>query len=304
MSSTASRIFRLSRVQFLPVILSPVLVGTALAWWASRVFNPVLFGLVVLGSVLIHLAANTIDDVYDYQSQVDVVSNKMFPPDFGGWKVLPRGLMTFSQAKLTAYFFFMLTTIVGLYLTMLTGPLILLLGAVGLFFAYFHVAPPLRLGYRGLGLSELGIFLSFGVLPVVGCFYVQSGYVSLLPVLVGAPLGLLTAAVLINHDQIFFDAYQAGGKKSYTVTVGRKAAVATAFMLSLASYAIVIGAIVFGLLPRFSALVLLTLPVYFIQTRLYRTPAESPLHYVTLTQATFALSVTFGVLLTVGLLIG
>jgi 1,4-dihydroxy-2-naphthoate octaprenyltransferase len=286
------------------VILSPVLVGTALAWWVNRAFNPFLFGLVVLGSILIHLAANTIDDVYDYESQVDIVSNKMFPPDFGGWKILPRCLMKFSEAKLTAYFFFLLTIIVGLYLTILTGPLILLLGAAGLFFAYFHVAPPLRLGYRGLGLSELGIFLSFGVLPAIGCFYVQAGYVSLLPVLVGTPLGFLTAAILINHDQIFFDAYQTAGKRSYTVTVGRKTAVATAFILVLASYATVIGAVVFGLLPHFAALVLLTLPLYFVQTRLYLTPADSPLHYVKLTQTTFALSVMFGLLLAAGLLVG
>jgi len=302
--AAASKIFRLSRAQFLPVILSPVVVGTALAWWTNRIFNPLLFGLVLLGSISFHLAANTIDDVYDFESQVDVVSNRMFPPDFGGWKILPRGLMTFGQAKLTAYVFFMLTMIVGLFLTLLTGPFVLLLGAVGLFFAYFHVAPPLRLGYRGLGLSELGIFLSFGILPVVGCFYVQTGQVSLLPVLMGVPLGLLTAAILINHDQIFFDAYQTGGKKSYTVTVGRNTAVATAFTIALASYAIVIGAVMFGPLPRFAALVLLTLPLYLIQTRLYLKPAQSPLHYVKLTQLTFALSVTFGLLLAVGLLMG
>ena len=87
--TTASIILRLSRAQFLPVILSPVLVGTALAWWTNRTFSPYLFGLVVLGSISIHLAANTVDDVYDFESQVDVVSNNMFPPDFGGWKVLP-----------------------------------------------------------------------------------------------------------------------------------------------------------------------------------------------------------------------
>jgi 1,4-dihydroxy-2-naphthoate octaprenyltransferase len=188
---------------------------------------------VVLGSISIHLAANTVDDVYDFESQVDVVSNNMFPPDFGGWKVLPRGLMSFGQAKFTAYLFFILTIIVGLYLTLLTGPFVLLLGAIGLFFAYFHVAPPLRLGYRGLGLSELGILLSFGILPVVGCFYVQAGYVSPLPAIVGLPLGCLTTTVLINHDQIFFDAYKTCDKKSYTVTVGRRKAVVSAFANSI-----------------------------------------------------------------------
>jgi len=301
---TASIIFRLSRAQFLPVILSPVLVGTALAWWTNRIFNPYLFGLVVLGSILIHLAANTVDDVYDFASQVDVVSNNMFPPDFGGWKVLPRGLMSFGQAKLTAYVFFILTIIVGLYLTLLTGPFLLLLGVIGIFFAYFHVAPPLRLGYRGLGLGELGILLSFGILPVIGCFYVQTGYVPVLPAIVGLPLGCLTTTVLINHDQIFFDAYQKSAKKSYAVTVGRKKAMLTAFALTLVSYAIILGAILWRFLPAFTGLVLLTLPLYLIQIRLYQTPATSPLHYVKLTQTTFALSVVFGLLLTLGLLIG
>lgn len=302
--STASKIFRLSRAQFLPVILSPVLVGTTLAWWANRIFSPYLFGLVVLGSISFHLTANTIDDVYDFESGVDVVSNNMFPPDFGGWKPLPRGLMAVGQAKLIAYLFFMLTIIVGLYLTLLTGPIVLLLGVIGLFFAYFHAAPPLRLAYRGLGLSELGIFLSFGILPVVGSFYVQSGYVSSVPELVGLPLGFLTTTVLINHDQIFFDAYRKSGKKSYTVTVGRRMAIVTAFALTLISYAIVFGAVVWGSLPAFTSLVLLTLPLYLIQIRFYQTPAKSPLHYVKLTQTTLALSVVFGLLLTVGLLIG
>ena len=161
-SSTLGRIYRLARVQFIPVIISPVLIGTALAWFAQRIFIPSIFVLALLASVLLHLGANTIDDVYDFESGVDVTSNKMFPPDFGGWKVLPRGLMTFNQAKLLAYSFLVPAILIGFYLAYVAGPVILLLGFVGVFFAYFHVAPPLRLGYRGLGLSEFGIFLSFG----------------------------------------------------------------------------------------------------------------------------------------------
>jgi 1,4-dihydroxy-2-naphthoate octaprenyltransferase len=299
-----SRIFRLSRAQFLPVILSPVLVGTTLAWWTDRVFSPLLFGLVVLGSISLHLAANTIDDVYDFESGVDVVSNNMFPPDFGGWKILPRGLMTFGGAKRTAYFFFILAAGIGLYLVYVRGPIVLLLGLIGLFFAYFHVAPPLKLGYRGLGLGELGILLAFGILPVTGSFYVQTGNLSPIPVLIGLPLGFLTTCVLVNHDQIFFDAYQKSGKRSLTVTIGREAAYAVAFTLTLVSYLVMIVGILVRLVSATSGLVLLTLPLYFKQIQLYKTTARSPLHYVKLTQTTFALSVIFGFLLALGLIVG
>jgi len=302
--SLPARIFRLSRAQFLPVVLSPILVGSVLAWWTDRAFNVLTFGLVVLGSVTAHLAANTIDDAYDYASGVDVVSNSMFPPDFGGWKPLPRGFITFGHAKLVAYLFFSVTILVGLYLTLVAGPLLLLLGAVGIFFAYFHVAPPLRLGYRGLGLSEIGIFLSFGVLPVIGSIYVQSSYVSTLSLITGMPLGLLTTSVLINHDQIFYDPYVKAGKRSFTVTVGRKPAMTTALILTLFSYAIVLAAALGKLIPMTTLLVFLTLPLFIMQTKLYTTPAQSPLHYVKLTQATFALSIIFGVLLALGLAVG
>jgi 1,4-dihydroxy-2-naphthoate octaprenyltransferase len=302
--SLPARIFRLSRAQFLPVVLSPILVGSVLAWWTDRAFNVLTFGLVVLGSVTAHLAANTIDDAYDYASGVDVVSNSMFPPDFGGWKPLPRGFITFGHAKLVAYLFFSVTILVGLYLTLVAGPLLLLLGAVGIFFAYFHVAPPLRLGYRGLGLSEIGIFLSFGVLPVIGSFYVQSSYVSTLSLITGMPLGLLTTSVLINHDQIFYDPYVKAGKRSFTVTVGRKPAMTTALILTLFSYAIVLAAALGKLIPMTTLLVFLTLPLFIMQTKLYTTPAQSPLHYVKLTQATFVLSIIFGGLLALGLAVG
>lgn len=258
----------------------------------------------MLGCVTAHLGANAIDDTYDYASGVDVVSNNMFPPDFGGWKLLPRGLMTFGEAKLIAYFFFSVAIVVGLYLTIVTGPLVLLLGAIGIFFAYFHVAPPLKLGYRGLGLSEIGIFLSFGVLPVLGSFYVQSSHISALSIIAGIPLGLLTTCVLINHDQIFYDAYLKAGKKSLTVTVGRKPAIIAALILTLLSYATVLVAVLGKLMPITTLLIFLIFPLFIKQIRLYSTPAQSPLHYVKLTQTTFALSVIFGVLLALGLAVG
>ncbi len=303
-NSTSGRVIRLARAQFIPVIISPVLVGTALAWSVQRAFVPLIFALALLASVLLHLGANAIDDVYDFESGVDVISNNMFPADFGGWKVLPRGLMTFKRAKLLAYFFLILAVGIGFYLAYVAGPIVLVLGFVGVFFAYFHVAPPLRLGYRGLGLSEFGIFLSFGLLPALGSYYIQTSNVSILSLLMGISPGLLTVCVLVNHDQIFFDPYLKAGKRSFTVTVGRRTAMLTAAVLTLFSYLIILGAIVAGLLPVLSGLVFFTLPLFLFQLRLYSTPAASPLHYVKLTQATMALSVLFGVLLALGLIVG
>jgi 1,4-dihydroxy-2-naphthoate octaprenyltransferase len=102
----AGRIFRLSRAQFLPVMLSPILVGTAPSSWSDKALNALTFSLVVLGSVTGHLLTSIIDDSYDCANGFDTISNEMFPPDFGEWKILPSGLMTFDQVKFIAYSFF------------------------------------------------------------------------------------------------------------------------------------------------------------------------------------------------------
>jgi len=302
--STSAKILRLSRAQFLPVILSPIFAGTALAWWATHTINPLTFLLTVLAGIGLHLGANAIDDAFDYQSGVDVLSNDMFPPDFGGWKPLPRGMLTLGQAKRLSYAFFMFSILVGLYLAYLVGPLIVVFGAIGLFFAYYHVAPPLKLAYRGLALGEIGIFLSFGVLPVAGSFFVQTGSISIGSIIVGIPIGLLTTNVLINHDQVFFDAYSKSGKKSYAVVVGRRAALATTLTLTSVSYLVVASAALLRLIPVSALVVLLTLPLFVMEARLALARAESPLHYVKLLQTAFALSVLFGFLLAFGLALG
>ena len=226
----------------------------------------------------------------------------MFPPDFGGWKPLPRGIVTLRKAKELAYLFFLASLIVGLYLTFAVGPLVFVLGAIGAFFGYFHVAPPVRLGYRGMG--EAGVAVSFGLLPAVGSFLVQTRTVTASSILVGIPLGLLTATILMNHDQIFYEPYRQKAKRSLTVILGRQRSMWTAFLLTLMSYAIVILAIPAGLLPLRSLAVMLSLPLFARQTQLYRARVHSPPHYVNLTVTTFLLSVAFGLLLSLGLVLG
>src|ERR1700680_2376107 len=98
--------FRLTRVQFLPLIILPAVVGIALAFKLDNAFNPMYFALVLAGVILLHLGANAIDDCYDYQNGVDGIANDFFPKDFGGWKPLPRKMISLRNAKIVSYLLF------------------------------------------------------------------------------------------------------------------------------------------------------------------------------------------------------
>jgi 1,4-dihydroxy-2-naphthoate octaprenyltransferase len=88
------------------------------------------------------------------------------------------------------------------------------------------------------------------------------------------------------------------------VKLGRGKATLSVFIMTLASYVMITTAVIGKLLPISALLVLLTVPLFIVQTKLYRTPGESPLHYVKLTQTTLALSTVFGLLLSLSLLLG
>lgn len=274
---------RLTRAQFLPLILLPGVVGTALAYHIHGSFNPSYFFLVMLGIGLLHLGANAIDDCYDYQNGVDKTANRMFPKDFDGWKPLPRGMITLRNAKILSYSLFLGSLLLATYFTFKVGTWSLVLGLTGVILAIIYTAPPFKLDYRGFGLGEASIFLAFGPIPVLGTYYVQTGELSLSALLVSIPIGILTTTVLINHDMIFYEVYSASSKMSLGVVLGRSRALKTSLALSIFSYAFLLFLISIGTLPISCAIAPIVSGLVLARTgKIFGRPREPPPSYVPL----------------------
>ncbi len=145
--------YRLTRAQFLPLILLPAVVGTALAFKTTGNFNLGYFFLVILGVGVLHLGANAIDDCFDFQNGVDAIANSMFPPNFGGWKPLPRGLISLKNAKIVSGVLFVASLLISAYFVITVGYWSLIFAVVGILLAIFYTAPPmkLRLSRQGFG---------------------------------------------------------------------------------------------------------------------------------------------------------
>jgi 1,4-dihydroxy-2-naphthoate octaprenyltransferase len=138
-------------------------------------------------------------------------------------------------------------------------PLALAFGAVGFLLAFFYVAPPLRLAYIGRGLGELDILLSFGVLPLVGAFYVQAGTVTLAVLLASLPIGLYTMSVLYFHHFLHWRGDLAAGKITPVVALGERGArIAGALILLLVALAFLLDAVL-NVYPWYSAVAILTI---------------------------------------------
>lgn len=204
------------RLPFLGASLIPFAYGVALGYGPPQRFLILLAGICVAS---VHLAANLVNELADAVSGVDARDPTAFGM-FGGSKVLQREWLSphwYRRAILVC----LATAALALLAVSwrISSLLPLAVGLLGVIAAVAYSVPPLRLMTRGLG--EGTVALLFGPLTVAAGACARTG---LLPawhtVIMGVPLGLLTAAVLLANEVPDAGDDDAVGKRSMVVHVG------------------------------------------------------------------------------------
>ncbi len=243
-----------TRARTLPVMVIPVVIGALLAWQQGSTFSWGLFLLTLLGALAAHLGANLINDLFDFEQGADQAAYDLRLSGTTvttGSPLLLNGQLSPQTYRRLALGCFTLALLCGGILA-ISRPWVLLFALSGFLLAFFYVAPPLRLAYIGRGLGEVDIFLSFGVLPLVGAFYVQANTITSVALLVSLPAGLYTMAVLYFHHFLHWRGDQKVGKITPVVALGEHSArVVGALILSAIALIIIVLACT-GILPWYS----------------------------------------------------
>ncbi len=257
-----SLLFQVTRARTLPVMIAPVIIGSVLAWEqdAHLQFQWGLFLLALIGSLAAHLGANVVNDVFDFGAGADQAAQKMMPEGTtiatGSQGLLTGKLSPGAYRGLTVALF-TVALLCGIILTFFR-PWALAFGIAGFLLAFFYVAPPLRLAYIGRGLGEVDILISFGILPLVGSYYVQAGNVTLNALLASLPIGLYTTAVLYFHHFLHWRADATVGKITPVVALGEaRARLVGAILLVLIAILILLDATL-SVFPWYSAIAAFT----------------------------------------------
>ncbi len=296
-------LLKATRAGVLLVMTLPVLFGAALAFaFNHNAFNPWLLLLTVIGAGAAHLASNTVNDYWDYKSGADTAADTVEGGVGTHSGVLTSGVMTLRQVALLTAMLFAVALACGITLALLVGPWVLLFAVAGFLLAYFYVAPPIAYGYVGHGLGEIGVLFSFGVLPVMGSYYVQTGLVGWLPFLASLPIGLLTTAILFNHSFLQWQADKQVHKNTPVVALGPERALTVSALIIGAAYVAIGLNVALGYLPWYALLALLTIPMMLKGLRTARQIKAVP-GYGALMAATFKTDVNIGLLLIASLII-
>ncbi len=215
-----------ARPQTLPAGGAPVVLGVALAA-ADGVFAPLPAVAALVGALLIQIGTNFANDYYDAVNGADTDDREGFT------RVTAGGLIDPSAVKRAMIGTYALAVVVGLYLVALGGLPILVVGVSSIVAGLLYTGGPYPYGYYGLG--DLFVFVYFGIVAVVGTYYVQAisalgveTFVTSLPagtvtpesVLVGAAAGALATCILVVNNIRDKETDAKAGKRTLAVLLG------------------------------------------------------------------------------------
>ncbi len=291
-----------SRFGVIPVMLIPIVLGTVGAYVWEGTFHPLLFIITFVGGAAAHLFSNMVNDLWDFRNGADIEAHNTPGVITTNSGFLSGGVLSESIFAFMTWSLLAIAVLCGVVLSIYSGVELLWFVAGGALIAYFYVAPPLRFGYRGKGYSELSIFIAFGLMPVLGAYFVQTGEFNIKPVLLSFPVGLLTTLLLFNHHFLHWKSDKQAGKRTLVVVWGERRALIFSHVLLYISYASLVGCVILGVLPVYALLALLTAiaPVH-----VYRSlqPQNASPAYLPLMGASQQASVRCGAIMAIALLI-
>lgn len=241
------------RAPFLLLAVVLVMIGGGVAH-DNGSFDFLIFSLCLLGAVLAHASVNIFNELSDHRTGID--SRTRRTPFSGGSGTLQAGLLTVRQVTVAAWGTLLSAFIIGAYLTLVSGWLILVLAVIGGLVSVFYTSHVTR-----FALGELASGICLGSLVVIGTYYAMTGQVSGEVILVSIPPGLLTALLLFLNEFPDLEADRAGGRRHLLILLGRKRA-AVVYVLSLAAcYLFILLMALSGALPTVTLISLLTAPL-------------------------------------------
>jgi 1,4-dihydroxy-2-naphthoate octaprenyltransferase len=244
------RYFAATRPKFYAASLLPLLVGASLGFAGSERLD-VLVVLLAVGAVLcLHGGANVLNDVADEASGNDGANSGRIHPYSGGSRFIQNGILDMARMRRLGLGLLAAAAVLGLLLTVHRGPGVVLFGLAGLALGVCYSLPPLRLSARGLG--EGAVALAFGVLPVLGMYWLLTGRLDPHAAIVSLPISFWVTAILLINEVPDGRADGAVGRRTLVVRCGNRGARWIYLALQALAFAAIAWCALTGLLPIWS----------------------------------------------------
>ena len=201
-----------ARPKTLPAAIVPVAVGTAAV--ADDMFIVWRFVAAMVVALALQVATNYANDYSDGIRGTD-------DDRVGPLRLVGSGAASPEAVKRAIFVSFGVAGVVGLVLSIVVNPLLLVVGAASIAAGWFYTGGDKPYGYLGLG--EVFVFVFFGLVATIGSAYVQTVGFSGLAIVLSVPVGVFATALLVINNLRDRQGDAAVGKNTLAVRLGDSA---------------------------------------------------------------------------------
>ena len=249
----AARLFYATRPKFFPASVLPVLAGSAWGFMAANGVDWLLCAYALAATVCLHAAANVLNDVGDDSGGTDRINSERIYPYTGGSRFIQRGILSAGDMQKLGLTLLAAAAAFGVVLIERRGIAVLGFGVVGATLAVLYSLGPMRLNASGLG--ELAVGLGFGVIPVSGAAWLQSGSIDMPLLLFSLPIACWVTAILLINEVPDRRADGRSGKHTLPVRLSLGATATLYALLHVAAATVTLWLSIRGSLPPLTAVV-------------------------------------------------
>ncbi len=200
-----------ARPKTLLASLAPIQLGLAIASSEVPIQWP-LAGLTLLSALTLQVGTNFVNDLVDHLNGSDTKAR------VGPLRAMQSGLISVRQMQLGIILVYGICVAAGLFLTLQSGNLILIIGVLGIAMGVVYTLGTSVLSLYGL--SDFMVIIFFGSLAVAGTVYIQTGDVQPSALVAGIAPGLLSTAILtVNNVRDIVQDTRAG-RRTWVVRFG------------------------------------------------------------------------------------
>ena len=223
-----------ARLRTLPLSISGIILGGFLAM-SDGLFNGVIFSLALITTIGFQVISNFANDYGDGVKGTDAIR-------IGEERMVSSGKISPKQMKKAIMISVILTIIFALFLIYESfglsnfgySVLFFILGIVSVVAAIKYTVGNLAYGYSGFG--DVFVFLFFGLLSVLGSYFLFTKEIYFLLALPAISIGLLSTAVLNLNNMRDYQNDKKSKKNTIVVKIGLKAAKRYHYSLLLLSF--------------------------------------------------------------------
>ncbi len=216
-------------------------------------FDLFLIFLISIAGLLAQSGANLVNDYFEGSFRYYRPSNRKI------------NFLGVSRSYFDVYVFiwamscFGLASLIGLFLVLVSGPSMLVIGFIGIFVGYAYTGEPFVFKRKGLG--AILTFLTMGPLMILGASLPFTKELSLYPVLLGLPISFLIPALLLSNEMRDFNRDKNLSIGTLSVRIGPKYSTYLYGSLVFGMYILTAIYVIVGFYPPLSLAILVTLPL-------------------------------------------